>query len=115
MTQRFTSAAILASGVALLLAPSTASADGFDAVWFPTRIGGWNLHPGLSAAMLAAVMAANYILNLVVIGLPAARELEVRVTTLCSGLIAFTLLGQVADRIGAVAGTPPRTKSASRL
>jgi hypothetical protein len=99
----FVPAGVLASGAAILLAPPTACADGFDAVWFMTRVGEWEAHPGWSAAMLAALMAANYFLNLVIVGLPAALTLKVPVTTLLPGLIGFTLLGQVADRIGAVA------------
>ena len=81
---------------------ATASADGIDVVWFMTRAGGWSVHPVLSVAIMVSLMLVNYILNLVVIGIPTAKILQVRLRALLRDLATFTLLAQIADRIAAI-------------
>jgi len=88
---------------AVILQPVVARADGFDVVWFFTRVPEWDLHPIRGVLALAALMAANYLLNLLVIGLPAMKLGTPR-ARVGRDLIGFTLLGQVADRLGAILG-----------
>lgn len=86
----------------VLVTPASASADGIDIVWLMTRVGGWRVHPILSAAMIVGLMTVNYLLNLVVLGMPAARFLQIKLGALTKDLVAFTLLAQIADRAGGV-------------
>lgn len=88
----------------LLITPTAASADGIDIVWLITRVGGPATHPVVEAVLVVVLLAIDYLLNLVVLGLPAARSLGTKVRTLAKALLGFTLLAQVADRISAVAG-----------
>lgn len=88
----------------LLLAEGTAIADGIDVVWLMTRVGGWEAHPILSAAIMIGLMLVNYVLNVVVVGMPAARLLHIKIGPLLRDLIGFTLLAQISDRVGAVMG-----------
>src|SRR5438309_8781103 len=83
---------------------STASADGVDVVWLMTRVGGWRLHPALSVAMVVGLMLLNYALNVVFIGIPAARSSSIKKGVIARDLAGFTIIGQIADRIGALAG-----------
>jgi len=88
----------------ILITPAAASADGIDLVWLITRVGGLGNNPMVEAALVVVLLAINYFLNLVVMGLPAARTLGTNVRTLAKALLGFTLLAQVADRISAVSG-----------
>lgn len=95
----------LAILVALVLfTPTTSHADGIDVVWLFSRVGGWRVHPVRSAAIVVGMMLINYLLNLVVLGTAAARFLQVRLGDLTKTLAAFTVLAQIADRAGALAG-----------
>ncbi len=94
--------AILA--VLLLLAEGTAIADGIDVLWLMTRIGGWETHPILSGAIMIGLMLVNYVLNVVIVGIPAARLLHIKIGSLLRDLVVFTLLAQISDRVGAVTG-----------
>lgn len=99
-TRRFFTLAIVVALV--LVTPASASADGIDIVWLLTRVGGSRMHPALSAAMFVGLLIVNYVLNLVVLGMPAARFLQIKLGTLTKDLAAFTLLAQIADRACAV-------------
>lgn len=87
-----------------LVTPPTASADGFDVVWLMTRVGGWSIHPVLSATIVVGLMLINYLLNLVVIGMPSAQALHVKVGAFSKDIAVYTLLAQLADRACAVGG-----------
>jgi len=63
-------------------------------------------NPVVEAVFVVVLLAINYLLNLVVLGLPTARTLGTSLRTLAKALLGFTLLAQVADRISAVAGFP---------
>src|SRR6185295_7346605 len=69
-----------------------------------SRVGGWRVHPIRSAAIVIGLMLINYLLNLVVLGIPAARFLQVKSGSLTKTLASFTVLAQIADRGGALAG-----------
>lgn len=88
----------------VLITPVSARADGIDIWWLITRVGGPRQHPAVQVAIVLALMIVNYLLNLAVLGVPAARFLQIKVRTLTKDLIVFTLLAQVADRGSAVAG-----------
>ncbi|MFY9570170.1 MAG: hypothetical protein WAV20_02050 [Blastocatellia bacterium] len=90
--------------VFVFVTPATASADGIDVVWFITRVGSSSIHPVLSAAIVVGLMLLNYLLNLVVIGMPATRALQVKFGALSKDLAVYTLLAQIADRVCAVGG-----------
>lgn len=92
------------ASVLFSLPSAPANADGIDVVWMMTRVGGSRTHPALLAAMVVGLMIVNYLLNVVVVGIPAARALNIKVAGLLRDLAVFTLLGQVADRVGAIAG-----------
>jgi len=87
-----------------MVTPPATRADGIDIVWLITKVGGPGVHPLVSAFLIVGLLAINYLLNLVVLGIPAARALGTSVRTLSKALLGFTLLAQVADRISAVAG-----------
>ena len=89
----------------LVLLPATsANADGVDIVWLLTRVVGGGVHPALAVAMVVGLLIVNFLLNLVVLGLPAARSLQIKLAGLMKDLAGFTLLAQIADRACAVAG-----------
>jgi len=100
--KRLTPLAILVA--LLLVTPTTSHADGIDVVWLFSRVGGWRVHPIRSAAIVIGLMLINYLLNLVVLGIPAARFLQVKSGSLTKTLASFTVLAQIADRGGALAG-----------
>ena len=93
--------AIIFAAAGFALAPA-ARADGIDLVPYLTRVTGEGHSPFYVAAMMLLIMATNYALNYAVIGLPAIRLGPVPVRTVAKGLIVLTLLGQIADRVGAV-------------
>jgi hypothetical protein len=83
----------------LLCISTTARADGIDVIPFMFRVGG--VHPAIAVAIVIGAMLVNYLLNVVVIGLPAARAAQTGSWRFARDLIGFTLLAQIADRIGA--------------
>jgi hypothetical protein len=97
---RIVTASALGSSVGLW-APS-ARADGIDIVWLFTRVGGWKQSPLRATALLGALIVIDYLLNFVVIAIPASRfGVSVRVAAI--DMIFFTIIAQVADRVGIVA------------
>jgi hypothetical protein len=83
----------------LLCISTTARADGIDVIPFMFRVGG--VHPAIAVAIVIGAMLVNYLLNVVVIGLPAARAAQTGPGRFARDLIGFTLLAQIADRVGA--------------
>jgi hypothetical protein len=49
-------------------------------------------------------MLLNYALNVIFIGIPAARKSSIKKGVVARDLAGFTIIGQIADRIGALAG-----------
>jgi hypothetical protein len=94
--------ALLASSAVLTLS-SPAYADGIDVVWVLTRVGGWRESPLLAALLLIGLMVANYALNAIVVGIPSTRLGAPRRRVLLD-LVGFTLIAQIADRVGAIVG-----------
>ncbi|HXU36778.1 MAG TPA: hypothetical protein VN937_10485 [Blastocatellia bacterium] len=88
----------------LVFLSTNARADGIDLVPFLTRVGGWRVHPVVSVGLVIGLMLVNYLVNLAVIAVPAARVSEIKFRTLARDLIGFTFLAQIADRVAAVAG-----------
>jgi hypothetical protein len=82
--------------------PSTALADGIDILWFFTRVGGWKESPWRAVGILTTLIAVDYGLNVLVIGLPAWRS-GVPLRRAALDLLSLTLVAQVADRAGTVA------------
>jgi len=95
--------AAFAAGL-LLLDASTARADGIDIMWLMTRVGGWRVNPAWAATMLFGLMLVNYLLNVLVIGIPSARGSALKLTVISRDLVLFTIIAQVADRLCAIAG-----------
>jgi hypothetical protein len=87
---------------AVLLWPSTAHADGIDIAWFLTRVGGWRQSPFRAVLLIGAIAAANYLLNMLVVVLPAVLS-GAPVKRAALDVIGFTFIAQVADRAGMVA------------
>jgi hypothetical protein len=83
-----------------VLCPSTVLADGIDVVAYFSRTPYGNLF--FAIPVVAVLMLVNYGLNLLVIGLPARRLGSLPARQISCSLIWLTLLGQVADRIGAI-------------
>ncbi|HVP37629.1 MAG TPA: hypothetical protein VMS93_00445 [Candidatus Saccharimonadales bacterium] len=81
------------------LAWTTARADGVD-LSFVMRVGG-RTWLGFGA-MVVSLMVANYLLNLLVIGIPAIKLGTVGRRGVLVGLVLLTILGQAADRLGAI-------------
>jgi hypothetical protein len=77
-----------------------AYADGLDLAYF-TRIEGEHSTMGIIGLMIL-LMIANYALNFLVIGLPALKAGPTTIRSVSFGLVLLTLLGQVADRLGAI-------------
>jgi hypothetical protein len=87
---------------AITVAP-TARADGIDVAAFVA--GG--LVPGRGIAlvgMIALAMVLNYVINFVIVGIPAIKLGGMDARSVARGLVILTLLGQLADRIGLLAG-----------
>jgi hypothetical protein len=79
-----------------------AHADGLDSGYF-VRFDSDDHSWTYFWTVLAIIMLANYILNFIVIGLPAVSLASSRIKAVSVGLIVLTVLGQVADRLGAFA------------
>src|ERR1700690_4199092 len=91
------------SGGFTLCLESPAHADNFDVGWFFTRVGGWRESPVRAIVMLGLLMLANYVLNVIVIGLPAYK-MGAPLRKVTWDLGGLTILGQVCDRAGALLG-----------
>jgi hypothetical protein len=88
----------------LCCVPASLFADGLDLGWF-VRVPMMEFHSATYiTAVILAVVLANYLLNFLVIGLPAVIWGGALVQPVTIGLIVLTILGQVADRVGAVLG-----------
>ena len=88
----------------VLVIPSVAMADGIDVTWLLTRVGGWNRKPLLAFALCIGPMFFNYLLNVAVIGVPAAKAGERGRLSFCGDLVWYTLLAQIVDRVGCILG-----------
>jgi hypothetical protein len=80
--------------------PGVALADGIDLVAYLSRAPCENV--ALAIPVAAVLMLVNYGLNFLVIGLPARRFGSLPVQQVWRPLIWLTLLGQGADRVGAI-------------
>jgi len=100
---RVTSVALI--GTIAICATGPAQADGIDIVPYLTRVGGARSLWGIVASVLG-LMVINYLLNLLVIGWPAVRVGHVEIGRVMRGLVRLTLLGQAADRVGALLAVP---------
>ena len=80
--------------------PCLALADGIDLVAYFSRTPYENVAVAIPVVVL--LMLVNYGLNFLVIGLPARRLGSLPFQQVTRSLIWLTLLGQVADRIGAI-------------
>jgi hypothetical protein len=80
--------------------PAAAQADGIDLVPYFSRAPTNSI--ALALLAVALIMLANYGLNFLVIGLPACRFGKLEKKRVARSLVWLTLLGQVADRVGAV-------------
>jgi hypothetical protein len=80
--------------------PAAAQADGIDLVTYFSRAPTESIALALPA--VALLMLANYGLNFLVLGLPACRFGGLEKKRVAYSLIWLTLLGQAADRLGAV-------------
>jgi len=98
-----TRAVALACAAGSYLLPATAHADAIDLWLVFSRVGNWRESPLKTIALLVLVLSVNYGLNLAVLGLPANR-LGVGLKRSAKDLIGFTVLAQVADRVGIVVG-----------
>ena len=70
-----------------MVIPPATRADGIDIVWLITRVGVPGIHPLVGAVLFVVLLAINYLLNLVVLGIPAARALGTTVRTLTKALL----------------------------
>jgi hypothetical protein len=87
----------------LVVSSGSARADGLDSAYF-LRFWTWNHSWAFVWTVLTVLMIVNYLLNFIVIGLPAIIWSEAPRRSVAVGLIFLTLLGQIADRIGSVVG-----------
>jgi len=86
--------------VLLGVSSSPALADGIDLVPYLTRVGG-HKSALMVAALITVVMIFNYLLNLLVIALPSRKASPHTFRKLVYETIGITLIGQIADRVGA--------------
>lgn len=87
--------------LATLLVSPPAFADGIDVVPYLARVGHGRSVIGI-IGLVSLWMLMNYALNLVVIGGPAVKLGPATVRSVATGMVLLTLLGQVADRLGAI-------------
>jgi len=81
----------------------SAHADGLDSSYF-VRFDSVDHSWAYFGTVLTLIMVINYLLNFAVIGLPAIQLASAPVRRVASGLVLLTILGQVADRVGAIVG-----------
>jgi hypothetical protein len=77
-------------------------ADGVDLAPYLMRFNTYGFSVWSIIAIAIALMVANYIANLIVIGLPSIIWCQVNKKQVIVGLAFLTLLGQFADRLGAI-------------
>ena len=77
-------------------------ADGVDLAPYLIRFNTYGFSVWSIIAIAIALMVGNYIANLIVIGLPSIVWCHVSKKQVIVGLAFMTLLGQLADRLGAV-------------
>jgi hypothetical protein len=94
-------ARIIAVGI-VLLAVASAYADGLNSSYF-VRFDSDDHSWTYFWTVVTLIMLVNYALNFIVIGAPAVWKASSSVKTISMGLVVLTILGQVADRIGAFA------------
>jgi len=88
----------------LCFVPAQLHGDGLDLGWF-VRVPMMEFHSAAYiTAVILAVMFANYALNFLVIGVPAILWGGALFQPVAIGLITLTILGQGADRLGAILG-----------
>jgi hypothetical protein len=80
----------------------SADADGLNSSYF-VRFDSLDHSWTYFWTVLTVIMIVNYALNFAVIGAPAILWTSARAKSVALGLIILTMLGQVADRIGAYA------------
>jgi hypothetical protein len=86
--------------ITILLLPSIANADGIDLVAYFSRVPTDDIRTALFVGLV--LMIANYILNYIVVGSFVAGRTSLGTQQIALSLVSLTILGQVADRIGAV-------------
>ena len=88
----------------LCFVPARLFGDGLDLDWF-VRVPMMEFHSAAYiTAVIVAIMFVNYVLNFLVIGLPAIVWGGALFHRAALGLVVLTILGQVADRLGAGLG-----------
>jgi hypothetical protein len=88
--------------VLLAGASRSAFADAFDIPAYLARFNTWNHSTAGICGLVLGLAAIDYLWNLLVIGLPCMRICAIRRKRLLLDVGLLTLLGQVADRLGAV-------------
>jgi hypothetical protein len=92
-------------GLLLILAAcasGSAFADGFDVASYLARVNTYNHSTGAICGLILALAAIDYVWNLLIIGLPSMSICAVGPKKIILDLVTLTILGQVADRLGAV-------------
>jgi hypothetical protein len=87
----------------VMTSSSVARADGLDPAYF-IRFDVIEHSWTYICTVLTIIMVVNYLLNFAVIGVPAILRASVPAKRVALGLILLTILGQVADRLGSIAG-----------
>jgi hypothetical protein len=100
-TPRRTRVTAVVTVVVFTLNPSV-RADGLDSSYF-VRFDSLDHSWAYFWAVLTLIMIVNYVLNFAVIGMPAILRASAHAKSVTLGLIILTILGQLADRIGAFA------------
>jgi hypothetical protein len=93
---------VLTCAAALWLVGHPSHADGIDLVRYFARVGGEH-SLAITPLLVVLLLLANYALNMLVIGLPAVKSGPAGMQSIAVDLVVLTLLGQVADRVGALA------------
>jgi len=88
----------------VLAAPATARADGIDLSWFGSSLGGSPEHLIRTASIVFLLLAFNYVLNWIIIGLPVIGTRAVPSAFVLTDLIGFTLVAQVVDIFASMVG-----------
>jgi hypothetical protein len=89
--------------ITILVYPCIAFADTVDIVWFIARVGDKKNIP-YTLFLVFVLAAANYLLNLIIIGVPVLRKGVVPKSKIFLSLIPLTVMGQVVDRLGIIIG-----------
>ena len=99
MRMRARSTSLVFGVLAVMMSIGEARADGIDLYYAFTRVAPigsrWSL-----LLLVPAVMLVNYGLNLLVVGWPVIHDTRCPVRSVAVPLVGFTILGQLADRLG---------------